>query len=399
MGSGCFVSITKENKNNTLIDSCIRFDVGNPSPEVFPMEDFKNAINIALETEGNNLFSYDEGLGSLSLRKCISKYLKNMEINSVPEKIQIISGAQQGIDIICKSIINYGDVVFVEEPSYNGALEIFKSIGCKIVQIPLLQDGIDLGILKTKLEKLRPKMLYIMPNFQNPTGISYSNEKKRKVLQLGKKYGFYIVEDDFLSDFKFNSTDNKPIKYYDNSENVIYIKSFSKILMPGLRIGFMDIPMHLIDKIINAKKTSDINTSSLVQKSLYYYMSNYDFNNHLTKLEGIYKKRFDKAKDLIENKLSRKLYLIKPSGGLNFFIKLPRGYNSEDFRNYLLRYGVCIQSGNVFFDNQVENRFFRINIASTNEEEIQRGIDIICKNIDGFFYNYKNIIDFRETNN
>ncbi|OPJ56525.1 MocR-like pyridoxine biosynthesis transcription factor PdxR [Alkalithermobacter paradoxus] len=398
LGSGCYVKGIKKYEqelNPSLKKESITFDSGTPSLDIFPIDNFKKAINMSLENEGSKLFEYVDGLGYLKLRKCICDYLKSLDINSNEERIQIISGAQQGIDIICKSLIGYGDVIFTEQPTYNGALDIFKSKGAKIVQIPLLEDGIDIGILKQKLEKLKPKFIYLMPNYQNPTGISYSKYKKEKIIKLAKEYNFYIIEDDFLSDFKFYSNDNKTLKYYDKYDKIIYIKSFSKILMPGLRIGFMDIPTDLIAKVSWAKHSSDISTSSLVQGALYYYMKYFDWNVHLSNLEKIYKIRFDKAKYLIENSFKGKLEYINTQGGINFFLGLPKGYSSVDFRNYLSSYGVFILPGRHFFDNQIEDRFFRINIASTDEREIEKGFEIINSNLTYFLDKYRNSLDFK----
>lgn len=247
IGSGTFVSSLKikEEVNIKKYKDMIHFDSGNPSKDLFPLDNFKAAINMALEEDGASIFEYDEGKGSEELREELCTYLRKKKINTNKNNIQIISGAQQGIDIVCKGLINYSDVVFVEEPTYNGALEVFKSRGAKIITIPMLDDGIDIGILKLKLEKIKPKLIYVMPNFQNPSGISYSEYKKKKLIELSEEYDFYILEDDFISDFAFDSKDNKPLKSYDMKNRVIYIKSFSKILMPGLRIGIVDIPREL----------------------------------------------------------------------------------------------------------------------------------------------------------
>lgn len=398
IGSGSYVSQIKKYNDDIGLESnkrTITFDIGNPSLDIFPVEDFKKAINMALEKEGASLFDYDEGLGYTDLRMAICDYLKGLDIYSKAEKIQIISGAQQGIDIICKSLINYGDIIFTEEPTYNGALEVFKTRGAKVIQIPMLSDGIDLGILKLKLEKIKPRLLYVMPNFQNPTGISYSKAKKQKLIELAKQYDFYILEDDFLSDFKFYSDDHKTLKSYDDDERIIYIKSFSKILMPGLRIGLMDIPLGLLNKVMWAKYSSDISTSSLVQKSLYYYMRHFNLRIHLKNLEETYKIRFDKTKLLIENKFSEVLDYNMPAGGINFFLGLPKGYSSRDFRDYLINYGVSILPGSYFFDNPIEDRFFRLNIASTSVDKIEKGIEIIDEKLKEFLVKYKNNIDFK----
>lgn len=391
IGSGTFISFRKENKEtlNLKKEGLIHFECGNPSSELFPINDFKKAINMALSEEDNSIFEYDEGLGDIDLREKIVDYLKYIKIDTIKDNIQIISGAQQGIDIVCKGIINYLDVVFVEEPTYRGAIQVFKSKGAKIISIPILDDGIDIGILKLKLDKVKPKLIYTMPNFQNPTGISYSSYKKRKLIELAEEYDFYIVEDDFISDFKFDSTDNRTIKSYDDKNRVIYIKSFSKLLMPGLRLGIIEIPDELLDKVLCAKHSSDISTPRLIQKSMYYYMEYFDWDNHLKVIEDIYTNKYKFAKKFIHDKLGKKLKVRNSNGGINFFIELPRGYLSKDFTDFMFEKGVSVMPGTYFFDNIKEDRFFRINIANTSIAELEKGISIIDDNLDEFLKHYK----------
>lgn len=391
VGSGTFASNMKLKKKKQEVkkEGLIHFDSGNPSADMFPIEDYKKAINMALERDGSSIFDYDEGKGSKELRQKISEYLREKHINTDKENIQIISGAQQGIDIVCKGLINYSDVVFVEEPTYNGALEVFKSRGAKVISIPMLDDGIDIGILKLKLEKIKPKLIYVMPNFQNPTGISYSTYKKKKLIELSEEYDFYILEDDFISDFPFDSEDNLPLKSYDYNNRVIYIKSFSKILMPGLRIGIVEIPMELQSKILWAKYSSDISTPGLIQKSMYYYMSCFNWEEYLNHINDIYYEKYSLAKKLIDEKICDKLKVRKSSGGINFFIELPRGYTSSDFCNFILEKGVVVTPGTYFFDNIMDDRYFRINIANASLDDIRDGISIISENIDDFLDNYK----------
>ena len=397
VGSGTFVSPINLKKDRSISSNkdIIHFESGNPSKDMFPLNNFKSAINMALEKDGASIFEYDEGKGSEDLREELATYLKDKKINTNKDNIQIISGAQQGIDIVCKGLINYSDVVFVEEPTYNGALEVFKSRGAKIITIPMLDNGIDIGILKLKLEKIKPKLIYVMPNFQNPTGISYSEYKKKKLIELSEEYDFYILEDDFISDFKFDSEDNRPLKSYDISSRVIYIKSFSKILMPGLRIGIVDIPIELQKEILWAKYSSDISTPGLIQKSMYYYMKYFNWEEYLKSIDKVYTEKYRKTKQLLREKLGDKLKISQSQGGLNFFLELPRGYSSQAFYNFMLQKGVCITPGTYFFDNIMDDRFFRINIANENIENIEKGITIIENNLDKFITSYKNGEDIR----
>lgn len=385
IGSGTFASKvkkyrTKKDNNKNII----KFDNGNPSNDMFPIEDFKKAVNIALSSNDGNIFEYDEGLGNEDLRERISIYLSERDMNTKKDNLHIISGAQQGIDIVCKAIINYSDIVFVEEPTYSGAIEVFKSRGAKIIPIPMLDDGIDIGILKLKLEKIKPKLMYVMPNFQNPTGISYSKYKKKKLLELAEEYDFYILEDDFISDFKFDSEDNKTLKSYDDKNRVIYIKSFSKIFMPGLRIGVINIPPELMKNILWAKYSSDISTPGLIQSSLLSYMENFDWNIHMSKMEKLYEDKYNTTKESIDKYFEDRIKVRKCVGGINFFCELPRGYKSKEFTEFLYKKGVSVLPGTYFYDNIIDDRFFRINVAKESLENIKKGIEIIGNSLDEF---------------
>ncbi|WP_101772602.1 MocR-like pyridoxine biosynthesis transcription factor PdxR [Peptostreptococcus faecalis] len=388
MGSGTFVSGKHEKYSRLELkenENLYRLDTGNPSADIFPIDDFKKAINIALNEDSYNVFDYDDGTGILELKEVMIKYLNDFCIKSSVDNLFIISGAQQGIDIISKALINYSDVVFIEEPTYSGAINILKGRGAKIVPIPMLDDGIDIGILKLKIEKIMPKLVYIMPNFQNPTGISYSEYKKKKIVELAEEYDFYILEDDFISDFKFNSENNRTVKSYDIYNRVIYIKSFSKILMPGLRVGIMDVPSELIERVAISKYSSDISTSTLIQKSLFYYMDRFNWKKHISSVEKIYTRKFNEVQEYIEKKLCKKLKLIKTDGGINFFLELKRGYYSRDFVGFILDKGVAVQPGSIYYDNEIDDRFFRVNIARESTERIKKAIDIISDNLDLFY--------------
>lgn len=389
VGSGTFASELKKYraKDDKKNKNIIQFDNGNPSNEMFPVEDFKKAVNLALSKNEGAIFEYDEGLGNEGLRDRISKYLIKNGINAAKDDLQIISGAQQGIDIVCKGIINYSDIVFVEEPTYNGAIEVFKSRGAKIISIPMLDDGIDIGILKLKLDKIKPKLMYVMPNFQNPTGISYSSYKKKKLLELAEEYDFYILEDDFISDFKFDSEDNRPLKSYDENNRVIYIKSFSKIFMPGLRIGVIDIPPELMKNILWAKYSSDISTPGLIQSSLLCYMEEFDWDKHIEKMDKIYDEKYRVAKECIKKFFKGRIRVRNCSGGINFFCELPRGCKSREFTDFIYKKGVSVLPGTYFYDNVIDDRFFRINIARESVANIEKGIEIIGRSVEEFLKN------------
>ncbi len=376
----------------------IRFDLANPQAVMFPVDKFKEAVAIAIQKEGETLFDYQEGLGYMPLRLALCDYMNSLYIESEPDRIQIISGAQQGINIIVNSILNYGDVVFIEEPSYPGAIDVFKEHGVKVVGISVLDDGIDIGILKMKLEKIKPSILYTMPNYQNPTGVCYSEKKKRDILALAKKYDFMVIEDDYMSDFNFNNTKIKPLRAYDTENRVIYIKSFSKILMPGLRIAFMEMPVYIRNVISRVKYSMDISTSSFTQLSLYYYMTYFGWENHLDIIKEIYESRFQIAKKYIDENFLDIVTFRKASGGVNFFFALPKDFSSIDLKKFLEVRGVKILEGPLFYYNIKAENEFRISIAHMQENDIENNLCILKNGIIDFLGDEKNKMKYKIPN-
>ncbi|MFW5647972.1 MAG: PLP-dependent aminotransferase family protein [Candidatus Alkaliphilus sp. MAG34] len=356
----------------------INFASATPMSELFPVDDFKQALNEVLDRDRGHAFDYQESQGYFPLREALIKYVQEYNIFANVESIQIISGAQQGIDIIAKALLNYDDAVIIESPSYTGAIASFKSRGAQIVDVKLLDDGIDIEDLDRKIRIFKPKFLYLMPNFQNPTGISYSRDKKDKIIDLCKQHGIYIVEDDYLSDLNFYSRDNTTLKSLDiNNELVIYVKSFSKIFMPGLRLGFLIAPSVFYEHLLFAKHSSDISTSGLLQRALEIYFTRGTWKEHIEYMGEKYRDVFNLMLKNIEKHMPPEVDFIYPQGGVNFWFKLPEGISSRNLYEEAIKENVAIAPGNLFFVHQNDDRHFRLSIASVNDDEIERGIIII----------------------
>ncbi len=361
-----------------ISSNMINFASATPKADLFPVEDFKNALNEVLDRDKGNAFDYQESQGYLPLREVLIQYIRESNILVNINSLQVISGAQQGIDIIAKALLNYGDPVIVESPSYTGAIASFRSRGAKIIDVDLLEDGIDVDDLERKIRIFQPKFIYLMPNFQNPTGISYSRDKKEKIIDLCRQYNVYIVEDDYLSDLNFYSKDNTTLKSLDeNNDLVIYVKSFSKIFMPGLRLGFLVAPSTLYDNILFAKHSSDISTSGLLQRALEIYFSRGKWKSHIKYIEEKYRNGFDAMVRNIEKYLPKEIEYIVPNGGVNFWFRLPKGISSKELYERSIRRNVALAPGNLFFTHQNDDHHFRLSIASVDNHEIEQGIIVI----------------------
>jgi 2-aminoadipate transaminase len=251
----------------------INFASATPTPELFPVNDFKNVLNEVLDRDKGFAFGYQESQGFYPLRESIASYLSIPKSKLASEDIQIISGAQQGIDILAKVLLNYGDYLIVESPTYTGAIAAFRSRGANIIEVPMENDGINLEILEDKIKKYKPKFIYCMPNFQNPTGYCYSYAKKRALLELVNRYDVLIIEDDYLTELNYGKRELTPLKLMDRYDKVAYIKSFSKIFMPGLRLAFLSVPQELYSDVLAAKHISDISTSAIAAKNLWFVIA------------------------------------------------------------------------------------------------------------------------------
>ncbi|ABR49294.1 putative transcriptional regulator, GntR family [Alkaliphilus metalliredigens QYMF] len=360
-------------------ENMINFASATPMPELFPVADFKAVLNEVLDRDKGYAFGYQESQGYYPLREILKKYIQSYGIDTEIDNIQVISGAQQGIDLIAKGILNYGDTVIVESPSYTGAIAAFRSRGAKIVDIALEEDGILLEELEKKIIIHRPKLIYIMPNFQNPTGISYSGEKKQKILEICRKYQVVVVEDDYLSELNFYSMNNQTLKAIDVHQQVIYIKSFSKIFMPGLRLGFLVIPSRFYDQLIVAKHSSDISTPGLLQRAFALYLEKGIWQGHLSYMEEQYKERFDCMVQSLKREMPKEVQCLLPKGGVNFWLTLPQGISPKKLYEEALKENIVFAPGHLFFLGKEDFGQLRLSIAAVSKDEIEVGIEKLGK--------------------
>ena len=373
------IKFIKSNVNNEIIDF-----TGEGSKEVnFPIEKFKNVINAVLDRDGAEALIKEEPFGYTNLRDTINKIFWENQLNI--DNLLIVSGAQQGIDIASKAILNINDNVAVERPTYAGALSVFKFRRANVFEIPIEEDGINIKKFEEILKKNKIKCFYVMSYFQNPTGISYSLEKKVKILELAKKYDFYIIEDDYLSELIFSDDlKHQPFKALDNDDRVIYIKSFSKIFLPGIRLGYIITPEKFRESIQNSKINTDIATSTLMQRALEMYIKEGYWINYIEDLKSEYIKRYNIMKNIINEELYEYITFTPPKGGLSFYLHLKnKNIKSKELFYKLKKRNVYITPGVIFYrGSTVGEEYFKIGFSQVNEEEIKRGIQLIKEELE-----------------
>lgn len=357
----------------------INFASISPTSDLFPIEEFKQALVQVLDINGGEAFLYPEIIGFSDLRESISKFLfMNYNTQVSKDKILITSGSQQGLDIISKTLVNPGDTIIVENPTYPGAISAFKSRGAKLIGVDMLEDGMDIFKLKLLVKKYNPKFLYIMTNYQSPTTYSYSEKKKRQLLNMAEEFGFYIIEDDVLTDLSFEKKMKPILKSIDKDEKVIFIKSFSKIFMPGVRIGFITLPSHLFKDIIKAKHTTDVSTSGFLQRAFDLYLRKGYWKKHIEMVKTVYKNKYEL---MLENLIRFEKYgleVSKPEGGLSLWIKLPHNIDAVSIYKRSRKKKLSVVPGKIFFiDDKVYSNYIRLSFGAVSEEDILRGLDIL----------------------
>ncbi len=358
----------------------IDFSSASPHPGIFPIETFKEYIVEAIDRDKGFAFGYQEINGFAPLREVLTHFLEETyQITTHKECIQIVSGAQQGLDIIAKSLLYSGDSVITESPTYNGAVDVFKSRGCRIVPVHLDLEGINLIELEKKVRVCKPKLVYVMPNYQNPTTLCYSKATLLGLLKLAKEYDFLILEEDSMLELNYTNHTPLTLKALDTHDQVIYLKSFSKLLMPGLRMGFIIMPHHLSERFAKIKQTTDISSSGLMQRALELYFKNNKWQEHIRYMRALYEGRYEY---MLHKLLPLKKYgltFYEPNGGLCFWLRLPKSLSSEKLYHLCHQEGLLILPSTIFFSHidKLKDCYVRVSFATCSIEEIGKGIDIL----------------------
>lgn len=389
VGSGSFVAPAKklshlEGREDMLkhgqikLAESINFASAAPSTDLFPVADFKYAINQVLERDQGEAFSYQKSQGFLPLRKSIRKYFARQGISSTLKQIQVVSGAQQAIDIISKILLDYKDQIIVEDPTYFGALQAFNSRKADIKSVKMEQDGADLGKMESYLQKNKIKFFFTMQNFQNPTGVNWSQEKQLQLLELAEKYDFYIIEDDILSDLYYDQKQVNNLKEFDEQGRVIYIKSFSKVFMPGLRLAFIVLPEKLLPEVLEAKYATDISSGGLTQRAFDYYLREGLLNKHISLQRSLFQKRYKLMQEQINLHLPEEVKItFEIKGGLYFWLNIPQNLDARELYEIAAQKGLLFSPGYLFSINKRYSNYFRLSFAAVDEKQIKRGIKLL----------------------
>lgn len=365
----------------TSMPGVISFAAGNPAPEAFPTETVAEISKKLLMENPILAMQYSITEGYPELRDLLKERLaKDNAYCEGKDELIITSGAQQANELACKILLNRGDTLICESPSFIGSLNAFKSYGVNLVGIPLENDGMNMEALEEAL-KTNPncKLIYVIPNFQNPTGIVTSLQKRKKLYELACKYNVVILEDNPYGDLRCEGEDVPSIKSMDVENRVVYSGTFSKILAPGFRTGYVSGPSEIISKMIVCKQVADVHSNIWAQAVCEQFMRTVDLDEHFNKLRSIYRRKRDIMLSEMDNTFSKKVKYNKPEGGLFIWCTLPDDCDMNKFCQKAVKdYKIALVPGNAFLINENEKTTsFRMNFSTPTDEQLKEGTRIL----------------------
>lgn len=361
----------------------ISFAAGNPAAESFPVADLARLSADIFAGEASVALQYGMTDGYPPLRAAIAK--RQAEIfgigrstargDAYTDSTIVVSGGQQGIELACKALCNEGDVVICENPSFIGALNAFRSCGARTVGVEMEADGIDPDDLE-RVIKANPnaKLLYLIPTFHNPSGITTSEEKRRRIYEIAKRYSLPILEDNPYGELRFAGKEIPTVKQMDTEGLVIYCSSFSKILSAGMRVGFVIAPEEIATKMVVAKQSEDVHTNLFFQMLCYRFMTECDLDGHVKSIRALYRRKCDLMLGELQKNLPSSITFTRPEGGLFIWCTLPEGVDMNAFVKSALAKKVAVVPGTTFnCDTDAPSRSFRLNYSTPTDEQIVEG--------------------------
>ena len=360
----------------------ISFAGGLPNRTLFPVEELKIASAKVFDNAGAAALQYANSEGLLSLREFIAQRYKQKFNLDVPlQNILITSGSQQGLDLVGKTLLNEGDSVIIEEPGYLGAIQAFSIYKATFHPVPVHESGMNLQQLQTVCAQSIAKLMYTVPNFQNPSGISYSEENRREVVNLLKDQNMFLIEDDPYGDLRYSGSTKSSFKQL-MPDKTIMLGSFSKTVVPGFRLGWIVAPDKLYEKLLIAKQASDLHTNQFAQHVMATYLAMGNFDNHVAKIREVYNRQREIMITCIKEYFPDEVKITNPEGGMFLWVTLPGELSSMKLFYKAIERKVAFVPGQPFYINRAETNNFRLNFSNVDGPIIQAGIQRLGKAID-----------------
>lgn len=379
--SGYFL-VGSTSPNHEKRPDLIDFSSAGPDRSKMPYRDYQHCMNQAIEFYKEEMFQYSEPLGLATLRDQLSKQLQDLQVFAPPERIAVVSGSQQALDLLVTlPFPNGNEIICVEQPTHFSFIESLSLRGLKAVGIEMTEHGIDLAHLEEVFQTKRIKFFYTVSRFQNPTGYSYSNAEKKKIVQLAQKYNVYIIEDDYMGDLDTRRKAD-PMFAYDPSGRIIYTKSFSKVLLPGLRLGAAVLPDAMVGDFTKAKFAADVHTPVLTQGALEIYLNSGMYNAHIQKLRRQYKKKGTILKHAYLEHLPAGTSFSGGDSGFYSTVTLPGRMKAKHLADHLKRKNVLVQDAlNMYLEPYRKENLIRLSVSQVKDRLIEAGVKRIGEGI------------------
>lgn len=359
----------------TVRPEIISFAGGLPAPELFPIEEMKIVTVKVLDESGRQALQYSPTEGFEPLREKIASRMEKAGIKTEMKNILITSGSQQGLDFAGKVFLDPGDFVVCESPSYLGAINAFQAYQCKFIEVETDDEGMLIEDLEEKLSKHdNVKMIYVIPDFQNPSGRTWSLERRIKLLEVAKRFDLPVVEDNPYGELRFEGENLPAIKSLDEDGRVIFLGTFSKTFCPGLRVGWVCAEDAVLTKFISVKQGADLQSNSMAQREIDMYMNLYDLDAHVDKIRDVYRHRRTLMLETMKEHFPEGVKYTYPNGGLFTWVVLPEEINARDLMLKALEKHVAFVPGGSFFPNGGHENTMRVNYSNMPDEKIVEGI-------------------------
>ncbi|GAB1262634.1 aminotransferase-like domain-containing protein [Aurantivibrio plasticivorans] len=367
-------SFIREILKDALQPGTISFAGGLPNRDLFPLEAISSASEKVFSGIGRDVLQYSSSEGYEPLREFISAQYAEKGLDIPVGNILITSGSQQGLDLLGKVLLNDGDGLVIEEPGYLGAIQAFALYRPEFIPVTVDENGMDCDLLAEKLQQHSPKLFYTVPNFQNPSGITYPNANREKVAALVKKTNAYFIEDNPYGDLRFSGKHQTSFKHW-LPEQTVLLGSFSKTVVPGFRLGWIAAPTSLMEKLIIAKQAADLHTNQLSQCIVHQYIVDNDLNAHIREIVAAYGKQKDAMQSAIEKHFPKEVRHTNPEGGMFLWATLPEGASALKLFEIAAEKKVLFVPGDPFYINQTHKNTLRLNYSCVDQATIVEGIE------------------------
>ena len=354
----------------------ISFAGGLPAPELFPVKEMKAAVDKVFEEHGQEAMQYGAAKGVTALREVIQQHVKEKEnVDSELDNVLVTTGSEQALDLVGKAFVEPGDTVLVEQPTYLCALDVFRSYGANFASVEMDEDGMKMDALEEAL-KANPntKLIYTVPNFQNPTGRTMTEERRKQLAELAEKYDVYVLEDNPYGEIRFAGQHVPAVKSFDKSGHVFYMSTFSKTLAPGFRLGWLVADKAVVNKLTVLKQSADLHTDNLAQFAVAQFFADNDVDAHVKEISALYGKRKDLMLEGIKKYFPEGVKYTDPEGGMFLWVEVPGVDDTVELFKECLEHDVAFVPGDPFFAGEVQPGAFRLNYSNMKEDQIEVGL-------------------------